>query len=76
MRRAARGAAVVAGALVAIAIGAAPAPAQDPGDWPQFQGGPLHEGSAPGPGPGYAEVWAAEVPLGGPTGTLGLSAPV
>lgn len=65
-------------ALLASASGAGAAGAQGASDgWPQFQGGPTHPGSAPdGPRPPFREVWFLEARPGGPTGTMGLSAPV
>ena len=47
------------------------------GEWPQFQGGPTHLGSAPGgPQPPYVEAWAFDQPVGGPQGESGMSPPV
>lgn len=83
MRRAPRPAPAVHALLAAIAVLVAvggPAPtvaAQTVGDpgWTQLQGGPEHRGWAPeGPEAPYAEAWALEEPIGGPTGSSGVSA--
>lgn len=82
-RRASRPAPIVRALLAAIAllaVFAALAPAGsaqaggDPG-WTQLAGGPDHRGWAPeGPEAPYAEAWALEEAIGGPTGSSGLSA--
>jgi len=65
---------VVAFGLVAAA--ASPALAQGTAAaWTQFQGGPAHAGTAPGPAPAFAEAWALEEPIRGVTGAEGLSGP-
>lgn len=59
-------------------VAAAPSPAFAQGTgaaWTQFQGGPAHTGTAPGPAPAFAEAWALEEPIGGVTGAEGLSGP-
>jgi outer membrane protein assembly factor BamB len=66
---------VLGAAIAAVAI--PPAHAQTAGDWPQLQGDAAHAGvAAGGPPPPYAQRWAFEESLGGPTGATGLSAPV
>jgi outer membrane protein assembly factor BamB len=62
--------------LLALALLLAPATAgaQATEGWTQFQGGPEHVGSVPdGPRPPFVESWSLEEPVGGVTGTEGLS---
>jgi outer membrane protein assembly factor BamB len=61
-------------ALVVLASASSALAAEGP--WSQFQGAATHAGVGDGPAPPYREAWTAEVPLGGPTGRYGASAPI
>ncbi len=69
-------------ALALLCLGAGPALGVGPsrgsfiastGQWPQFQGGPAHPGSASGPEPPYRRAWSFSV---APVGEQSASAPV
>ena len=61
--------------VLGVSLLAAPAGAlaQATASWPGFQGGSEHRGAADGPEPALGEVWALPEPIGGVTGTQGLS---
>jgi outer membrane protein assembly factor BamB len=72
--RLARGATVLACSVLALALAPVVAVAQSLDGWTQFQGRADHLGSvADGPEPAFAESWSLEEPVGGATGTEGLS---